>query len=340
MSVARRNRWTAEEDRILQQKYAILGANIPELITNHTRNAIMQRAYSMGLCFEGSRGTWTAEEDRILQQEYAVLGADIPELLRNHTRVAIRQRANDRGLRLEGSVRVWTAEEDRILQQKYEVLGTDIPELLRNRTRNAIIHRANVLGLWLRRRCEYSCSTWTAQEDDLIRQYYGSQGSDIPGLEHRSAMAIQGRAHDLGVNMKLGWTADELELLVNGYGTYGGNIPGLEHRSDKAIYMQAKRLGLKRNEAVRIKRCSKDIENLVYLYTGEQDGQRWYLCKCKVCREILLVSEETAREFRHGGLCETNRVPEGCHGWARKLRSGESCVEHGAEAVGSGTEGR
>ena len=95
--------------------------------------------------------------------------------------------------------RPWTAEEDAILRGHYPAGGADAClSRLPGRGRNPIQHRATVLGLTRGR--ESSGEPWKRQEDDVIRRYYPSDGSDIEDLlPGRTRKAIRERARRLGV---------------------------------------------------------------------------------------------------------------------------------------------
>lgn len=183
--------WTAEEDRILVERYSVDGTKIPEL-KNRSTEAIKLRAKKLGIS-KSVREDWTEEEISILRREYPTKGRNIPELLNRRTEAAINTRARMLGLKaLSG----WSKEDVEILKKKYKTCGTSIPELLKTRGRGAICTKAISLGLETDKRRGVPVS-WTQAEIEEL--YDAAKNNRKPNLPGRTEATIGAKMASLGI---------------------------------------------------------------------------------------------------------------------------------------------
>lgn len=102
---------------------------------------------------------------------------------------------------------------------------------------------------------------WSEEEDGLLRKYYPSCGSNIPGL-NRSAPSIHIRAKRLGIRRTLSWSPQEDKILKEYYLSEGrlcaSRIPG---KSKSAVAHRAETLGL---PIVNLQKKQMKYEDTVY----------------------------------------------------------------------------
>lgn len=227
--------WTKEEDRIILEKYPIMGRNVSKELPNRSQSACICRARKLGISHSKY---WSAVEDAIIINNYEDAGVDIVKLLPNRTYVAIQERATKLGIR---KLLRWTAEEDRILIEKYPELGSGVSELLSGRSANACNIRAMALGI------RYLFNEWTVEEDKIILDFYPLIGEDVCSkLPGRTKLACKQRAYKLKVKNPRYWTDKEDDIIRRNYPIMGYNVYKLlENRSIDACCARAELLNVK-----------------------------------------------------------------------------------------------
>ena len=236
------NDWTEEEIKILKEKYAIYGYEIPELLGRHTKDGIHTMAKRLGM-FKYKK--WSVEDVEILKKYYPLKGTNIPELLdRGHTISSIKGKVNR--LKLDFSnKKIWEENDILLLKEKYPTQGSNIPELLEKFSINAIGTKARSLGLnFLRNK---SSRLWTDKEIEILKEYYPLKGTNIPELlEKYRKNQITYKAALLGLSKsKINFKEEDIEILKEKFPTQGSNIPELlEKYSRYRILSEAKKLNL------------------------------------------------------------------------------------------------
>lgn len=153
----------------------------------------------------------------------------------------------------------WSDGEISILKKHYADGGVKVvQEKGVNRTEEAIKMMATKLNIKLsdstRARLK---GEWTADELELLRLYYSSEGNDVQNrLQGRTIRAIQIKASQLGLKLNDSvkcvvlnrWTAQELSILKKYYKDYGAKYVKEKgvYRSNYAIVSKANKLGIKR----------------------------------------------------------------------------------------------
>lgn len=189
-----KNHWKNYQLRLLEEKYPVKGTEIPELLTNFSRQQIRAQAYRMGI---HKKNGWSISEEEILRSSYEELGTQIPELLKNHSAAAIVARARLLGLRCTNK-HCWCKKDKEILMNQFPEYGVEIPELRIKYSANEIKTKALSLGIVVPRRTK---RTFTDEEVSILIQDYPKYGTEIPALTSRhSENAIRQKAHKLGLH--------------------------------------------------------------------------------------------------------------------------------------------
>lgn len=187
---------------------------------------------------------WSAADEIILKTRYPIEGNSpaLREAL-GRSRIAIASRVCSLRLFVPAlRSRPWTSHQDAILSARYVEEGPSATlqkEL--NRTRYALYDRAEFLGL-----VRVERTSWTEDEDALIRQSYAQNGAAL-NLKGRNAQNIHQRAKRLGVK-RVGytWTDEEIAILRERYSIDGTGeaLIAVLGRTAPQIASKAKRLGL------------------------------------------------------------------------------------------------
>lgn len=146
---------------------------------------------------------WSKEEDNILIREYPRNGINIPLLLRRRTVNAIRSRVTLLRIKMIPKYR-------RRVHTKYSLdcivnnercngKNTSSGKFCRyhcSQYKNAIINKH---GKKIR---ELKKERWPTHEKDLVKRFYETLGTNIPGLEHRDKCHIKDMAKQVGTRYK------------------------------------------------------------------------------------------------------------------------------------------
>lgn len=132
-------RWSAEEDRILQTHYP---AGVPvdtlmAMLSGRTRRTIQFRAGKLGLM---RPDRWTQEECDILRQYYPLMGSRTTEKLPGREAYALRLKARALGIAFQGtgSGTEWTEDEIRRLKHYCRLPLDELAALFPGRTKGAV----------------------------------------------------------------------------------------------------------------------------------------------------------------------------------------------------------
>ena len=239
--------WTAEEDSILREYYPVEGNNVVHRLPGKSIGRCSRRAEKLGISSQ-VHARWTQEEDGILREYYPTEGKRVADRLNRRTATACMQRARKLGVsRLNRtnnettfSHRLWTNEEEDIVRRYYPTLGKAIAEMLPGRTDVAISQKyyklveedAN------RERTDSESSilklpgiaTWTKEEDDILRKYYPTEGSQVvTRLPRHTAQACTVRAARLGISYRnqIRWSEEEDAIVLQDYPVKGAAIAEL-----------------------------------------------------------------------------------------------------------------
>lgn len=143
--------------------------------------------------------------------------------------------------------RRWSEEEDNLLKEFYKEhpdgkgLKKFASENFKNRTLGAVHYRANDLGL----NTAYDYKPFSQEEDDLLRTYYPSEGSNCyVRFNNRTRQSIFLHAQKLNLNRDdYFWTEEEKEIVRKYYPIEGRNIvKRLPRRSLPSIKHLAKKM--------------------------------------------------------------------------------------------------
>lgn len=196
------------------------------------------------------RRVWTDKENRILIRYYETGGAnEVYERLEYRSLTDIKKQAIKLGLVKHRNIS-WSDDESDLIRKYYPVEGREIANRLPNRTIDAIIAQAFKLGVrGLVKTRAAGTAGWSDDENDLIRQYYTSEGKGIVHrLPYRTIVAIQAQAYKLGVRgpaRRVIWTENENNILRTYYSTEGINVLSrLPGRTELAVKAQAHKLGI------------------------------------------------------------------------------------------------
>lgn len=241
-------KWTKEEIDILKAKYPSQGTEIPELLAQHTQEAIYGKAYKLGIKLLNAPSAWLEEECEILKAKYPTQGTNIPELLTRHSKGSIMKRAQILGIRsCARAPSKWTPEQAEILKKEYAEHGPHIPELAGIFTSGQIRSKAHTLGL------SYDNNLrWTNEELEILREKYTKCGPQITELlAKHPASAIRTQANKLGLTKRsvthgAPWTKEEDQILREKYPVLGCQIPELAHRAPNSIKARASKFQIPR----------------------------------------------------------------------------------------------
>lgn len=227
--------WSEDEDNFLKTFYPYQGLDFcyEKLGHRRTQMAITGRVAKLGLCSSNSLqsgSVWSEEEDNILKSFYSSKGLDFcyEKLNKKRTKVAIQNRASFLDLKLANSSRVnalWSKKEDEILRSYYSNQGVDycFKLLGGKRTNESIKSRASKLGLNLSHHAHVYGTSWTKEEEDILKSYFIEKGVEycyekLQGKRTREAIRV--RARNLHLDYE-NWTADEDDILRKFFITKG-----------------------------------------------------------------------------------------------------------------------
>lgn len=155
--------------------------------------------------------------------------------------------------------------DDKILEE-FRSIGADglkerYYELFAGKSVSVIRDRAYRLGL-----CDSDKSTYTLEEDNLIRKYYPIMGSSMFNMiKGRSRSMVRNRAERLGVKYYNGFTQEQDDLIIKEYSRLGSKImtayPDLFNgKTTNNLYQRAKFLGVK---FARVKKSNSKLPDKV-----------------------------------------------------------------------------
>ncbi len=256
--------WSDLEVELLRQLHPDTPLEeIADQLIGRSLSAVQGMAHILGL----RRVTpWTREEIALLRQLWPERTlSDLAGILKRSER-AIKSKANKLGLRRRpithaGSadreeaialrqrtskrptLRPWSEEEVKYLKHAYSTRSPEnIAKDLEDRSVASIKGKAWELGLTRRR-------GWTAEEDNLIREYYLSlPWNEIARRLNRSSSGVQRRAHVLGLKRKPRrvWTKREDGVLRTSWSKLeAGDLAEQLDRTVEAVLTRAQILGLR-----------------------------------------------------------------------------------------------
>ena len=147
MGLTRVNYWTPEEDIVIEKYYPTEGAKGVALRLNRGENAIMTRAYKLGIKNE----LWSQKELDILEEYYSSIGTDIIKFLPNKSRSQIQSKAQS--LKIKSNSKKcnrnnkWEQWEDDIIIKYYPTEGFECYKRLKNRDKSGVQQRASALKI-------------------------------------------------------------------------------------------------------------------------------------------------------------------------------------------------
>lgn len=147
MGLTRGNYWTPEEDVIIKKYYPTEGAKGVALRLNRGEQAIMTRAYKLGI----KKELWSQKELDILEEYYSSIGTDIVKFLPNKSRSQIQSKAQS--LKIKSNSKKcnrnnkWEQWEDDIIIKYYPTEGFECYKRLKNRDKSGVQQRAFVLKI-------------------------------------------------------------------------------------------------------------------------------------------------------------------------------------------------
>ena len=176
----------------------------------------------------------------------------------------------------------WEDWEIDLILKDYEKYGASHVALTINkiwgsyiRTSDKICWKANCLGL--RSFISNKNKQWTKEEDDIIRNNYGTLGKEVVKLlPHKTVGQIQGRASKLGVKYEPNpWTEDEDNIIKIYYGKEGRKVSKrLPNRLLSSIIKRAKYLSVKNNSKKLWTKEEDDIIKEYYPQEGKNVANR------------------------------------------------------------------
>lgn len=206
------NYWTVEEDNILKKYYAIEGRLILERLKGRTWDAVVHRAKAFGIKLSRDAmlcKPWEKECLQILEKEYPLHGRNIPALIKKgYTCAQIDQKARREGITYNQKMSwgIWTIQEDEylkyIVNNKKVINRNEVVRVFKkqypNRTSGSIKARMKTLRLSNIKNVNF----WTAEEDEIIKKYYPSMGTEcVKMLPNRTKASIKTRAKFLKVSL-------------------------------------------------------------------------------------------------------------------------------------------
>lgn len=153
-----------------------------------TRNQIAGRAEYLNVTYYSN---WTNEELDILKYNYENISKqELNTLIPRHPWGAIVHKAKELGLSSSYNAS-WTNEMDSLLQE-----GKEVPK----KTNTACLVRCRELNIYHPIYRPYTKHFWTEDEDNILKEYYPSEGCDVQKrLINRNGACCLARAKKLGV---------------------------------------------------------------------------------------------------------------------------------------------
>lgn len=198
--------WTEEEIKIIKKYYPQGGVQpCQQFLPQRTKSAIKSVAHKLNIpSNHPCAHRWTSEDHIILSEEFPKWGINCPSLLKKeYTKPQIYQQALRNNITTESKM-PWVQrlpEEDLLLKKLYkdkhsrtEIIHkflTEFPNTIH--TEGSIKARLKTLRL-------VQNQTWTKQEQEILREYYPTIGTDCQQfLPQRGREAIKKQAQMLGV---------------------------------------------------------------------------------------------------------------------------------------------
>ena len=226
-----KNVWSAAEILCMHQFYPSEGQHILRRLPDKSDEAIRDKASELSLASPGHTQArqWDAQEWLLLTQNRHDSPLALVSLFPDRSLSSIKN-ALARLKRMKdsdafhtvtgGSPRVtttWSDTEKAILIRWYETSKTldDILILLPGRSRSSVFSLVRKLGL------SRPLSDWTADELQILREYYPTEGSAIARrLPGRQTKTVNQKAFQLGIRManstpRQSWSAEEWQRLEN-----------------------------------------------------------------------------------------------------------------------------
>ena len=200
-----------------------------------------------------------------------------------------------------------------------EALGVNIDSAQAYRHKYGITFEEAVNRLMVGRRH----LSWTAEEDALLREHYDAYGTDIPGLEHRSAYAISVRAQRLHLGkIKRTRVKVDVQWLRDNYSRCTrqeilDRFPGYTWAQIRGVIGTH---GIVKNHAASLTAHNQHISMSSTLTKG------WLLIVCATCSKAYVLTVEQAQEFTHADCNRLMPIPKG---WAMPW-----CVQNRLDCVG------
>lgn len=150
--------------------------------------------------------------------------------------------------------------------------------------------------------------SWTAEEDALLREHYDAYGTNVPGLEHRSAHAIKVRVQRLHlgktkrprVKVDVQWLQDNYSRCTRQ--EILDKFPGYTWAQIRGVIGTR---GIVKNHATSLTVHNQHISMTSTLSNG------WMLVVCATCSKAYILTVERARAFTHADCNRLMSVPEG-----------------------------
>lgn len=224
-----RAKFTKEEDDLIREYYHKDLDYVISILKNRTIHSIRWRASRLGVsaCNRHRGSAYTEEEDNILRKYYPLIGPDVYKMLNNRSVSSVCFRASEvLGVKFnrKEAIKFSKCHDDKILEE-FSSIGADglkekYYELFAGKSVYVIIDRAYELGL-----CDNYKSTYTLEEDNLIRKYYPIMGTSMFNMiKGRSRRMVGDRAKRLGVKYNNGFTQEQDDLIIKEYSRLGGKI--------------------------------------------------------------------------------------------------------------------
>ena len=214
--------WTDEEIQMLREYVPIIGCEETQhlFIRNHSFAACLNKCEELGLRFISVSPTWTDEELSILFEHYPEIGLDVCKLLPNRSINSIQRKVSFLGIVHLRPIPGWSEEDISILCQYYPKEGIAVQNRLPEKHLRTIKRVARKMGLHPPSYDSKGISPirWTAEEDNILRDYFPSMGMGVSELlPHREVSAIVRRAKKIGADeesTRIRHLTDEQEKLL------------------------------------------------------------------------------------------------------------------------------
>lgn len=250
-----RTKFTKEEDDLIREYYHKDLDYVLFRLKNRNIDSIRCRASKLGVsaCNRHRGSSYTEEEDNILREYYPLIGPDVYKMLNNRSVNSVCFRASEvLGVKFnrKEAIKFSKCHDDKILEE-FSSIGADglkdkYYELFAGKSVFVIRDRAYELGL-----CDNYKSTYTLEEDNLIRKYYPIMGTSMFNMiKGRSRSMIRNRAERLGVKYNNGFTQEQDDLIIREYSRLGGKIIAVypevfNGKTTDNLYQRARVLGVK-----------------------------------------------------------------------------------------------